>query len=96
LSHPFQLPRTPTAQRLTTTTLGLFRSCYAEQQPKMKMYFNKLTFVITCLLLSSLCFSTFKVELSVSLSPCVSEKNTVSSRSLLLSYVDWTLIGQIN
>jgi hypothetical protein len=30
LSHPFQLPRTPTAQRLTTTTLGLFRSCYAE------------------------------------------------------------------
>ena len=31
LSHPFQLPRTPTAQRLTTTTLGLFRSCYAEQ-----------------------------------------------------------------
>jgi hypothetical protein len=31
LSQPFQLPRTPTAQRLTTTTLGLFRSCYAEQ-----------------------------------------------------------------
>jgi hypothetical protein len=37
LSHPFQLPRIPTAQRLTMTTLGLFRSCYAEQfhfQPK--------------------------------------------------------------
>ncbi len=31
LSHPFQLPRTPTTQRLTTTTLGLLRSCYAEQ-----------------------------------------------------------------
>jgi hypothetical protein len=31
LSHPFQLPRTPTAQRLAMTTLGLFRSCYAEQ-----------------------------------------------------------------
>jgi hypothetical protein len=30
LSHPFQIPRTPTAQRLTTTTLGLFRSCYTE------------------------------------------------------------------
>ncbi len=30
LSHPFQLPRTPTTQRLTTTTLGLLRSCYAE------------------------------------------------------------------
>ena len=26
LSRPFQLPRTPTAQRLTTTTLGLLRS----------------------------------------------------------------------
>ncbi len=31
LSRPFQLPRTPTTQRLTTTTLGLLRSCYAEQ-----------------------------------------------------------------
>jgi hypothetical protein len=31
LSHPFQLPRTPTVQRLVTTTLGLLRSCYAEQ-----------------------------------------------------------------
>ncbi len=31
LSHPYQLPRTPTAQRLTTTTLGLLRSHYAEQ-----------------------------------------------------------------
>ncbi len=31
LSHPFQLPRTPTTQRLTMTTLGPFRSCYAEQ-----------------------------------------------------------------
>jgi hypothetical protein len=31
LSHPFQLPRTPTIQRLITTTLGLLRSCYAEQ-----------------------------------------------------------------
>ncbi len=30
LSHPFQLSRTPTAPRLTTTTLGLFRSCYTE------------------------------------------------------------------
>jgi hypothetical protein len=30
LSHPFQLPRTPTTQRLTTTTLGLLRSYYAE------------------------------------------------------------------
>ncbi len=33
LSHPFQLPRTPTTQRLTTTTLGLLRSCYAEHSP---------------------------------------------------------------
>ncbi len=33
LFHPFQLPRTPTAQRLTTTTLGLLRSYYAEQFP---------------------------------------------------------------
>jgi hypothetical protein len=32
LSHPFQLPRTPTAQRLTMTTLGPFCSCYAEQE----------------------------------------------------------------
>ncbi len=31
LSHPFQFPRTPTAQRPTTTTLGPFRSCYTEQ-----------------------------------------------------------------
>jgi hypothetical protein len=31
LSHPFQSPRTPTAQRLTTTILGLLRSDYAEQ-----------------------------------------------------------------
>jgi hypothetical protein len=31
LSHPLQIPRTPTTQRLTTTTLGLLRSCYAEQ-----------------------------------------------------------------
>ncbi len=31
LSHPFQIPRTPTAQRLTTTTSGIFRSCYPEQ-----------------------------------------------------------------
>ncbi len=30
LSHPFQLPRTPTTHCLTTTTLGLLRSCYAE------------------------------------------------------------------
>jgi hypothetical protein len=25
LSHPFQIPRTPTAQRLTMTSLGIFR-----------------------------------------------------------------------
>ncbi len=31
LSHPLQLPRTLIDQRLTMTTLGLFRSCYAEQ-----------------------------------------------------------------
>jgi hypothetical protein len=31
LSHPFQIPRTPTAQRLTTTILGPLRSDYAEQ-----------------------------------------------------------------
>jgi hypothetical protein len=31
LSRPSQFPRTPTAQHLTTTTLGLIRSCYAEQ-----------------------------------------------------------------
>ncbi len=31
LSLPSQIPRTQTAQRLPTTTLGLFRSCYAEQ-----------------------------------------------------------------
>jgi hypothetical protein len=31
LFHPFQLPRNPTAQRLTTTTLGPLRSHYAEQ-----------------------------------------------------------------
>jgi hypothetical protein len=31
LSHPSQLPSTPATQRLTTTTLGLLRSCYAEQ-----------------------------------------------------------------
>ena len=31
LFHPFQIPRTPIAQRLTTTTLGLLRSHYAEQ-----------------------------------------------------------------
>jgi hypothetical protein len=31
LFHPFQLPRTPIAQHLTTTTLGLLRSHYAEQ-----------------------------------------------------------------
>jgi hypothetical protein len=30
LFHPFQLPRTPIVQRLTTTTLGLLRSHYAE------------------------------------------------------------------
>jgi hypothetical protein len=30
LFHPFQLPRNPTAQRLTTTTLGPLRSYYAE------------------------------------------------------------------
>ena len=36
LSHPFQFPRTPTAQRLTTTTLGPLRSCYAEHSlPKV-------------------------------------------------------------
>jgi hypothetical protein len=33
LSHPFQFPRTPTAQRLTTTTLGPLRSGYAEHLP---------------------------------------------------------------
>jgi hypothetical protein len=37
LSHPSQLPRTPTAQRPTTTTLGLFRSCYAEQVYEVKI-----------------------------------------------------------
>ena len=31
LSHPFQFPRTPAAQRLTTTILGPLRSDYAEQ-----------------------------------------------------------------
>jgi hypothetical protein len=31
LSHPSQIPRAPIAQRLTTTTLGLLRSRYAEQ-----------------------------------------------------------------
>jgi hypothetical protein len=31
LSHPFQFPRTPTAQRLATTILGPLRSDYAEQ-----------------------------------------------------------------
>ncbi len=30
LSHPFQIPRTPTAQRLTMTILGPLRSDYAE------------------------------------------------------------------
>ncbi len=30
LPHPSQLPRTPSAQRLTTTTLGPLRSGYAE------------------------------------------------------------------
>jgi hypothetical protein len=32
LSHPFQIPRTPIAQRLTTTTLGLLRSHCAEHE----------------------------------------------------------------
>ncbi len=31
-SRPFQLTRTPTAQRLITTTLGLIHSCYAEHK----------------------------------------------------------------
>ena len=35
LFHPFQLPRNPIAQRLTTTTLGPLRSHYAEQFPPM-------------------------------------------------------------
>ena len=36
LFHPFQLPRTPTAPRLTTTTLGPLRSYYAEHSlPKV-------------------------------------------------------------
>ena len=36
LFHPFQLPRAPIAQRLTTTTLGLLRSHYAEHSlPKV-------------------------------------------------------------
>ncbi len=36
LPRPFQFPRTPTAQRLTTTTLGPIRSCYAEHSlPKV-------------------------------------------------------------
>jgi hypothetical protein len=30
-THPFQIPRTPIAQRLTTTTLGPLRFHYAEQ-----------------------------------------------------------------
>ncbi len=38
LPHPSKLPRTPSVQRLTTTTLGLFRSCYAEQP---KCFFSK-------------------------------------------------------
>ncbi len=33
LSHPSQISRAPTIQRLTTTTLGLLRSCYAEHSP---------------------------------------------------------------
>ena len=36
LSHPFQFPRTPTAQHLTTTILGPLRSDYAEHSlPKI-------------------------------------------------------------
>ncbi len=36
LSHPFQFPRTPTAQRLTTTILGPLRFDYAEHSlPKI-------------------------------------------------------------
>ncbi len=47
LSHPFQLPRTPTAQRLTTTTLGLFRSCYAEQSWPTRMLTLLLSLVVS-------------------------------------------------
>ncbi len=35
LFHPFQLPRTPIAQRLPTTTLGPLRLHYAEHSPPM-------------------------------------------------------------
>ncbi len=55
LSHPFQFPRTPTVQRLTTTTLGPLRSDYAEQYG----------------LFSSLCVPTLPLLLSVSLSLCL-------------------------
>jgi hypothetical protein len=40
LFRPSQLPRTPIAQRLTTTTLGLLRSHYAEH---LQNYFTNYT-----------------------------------------------------
>ncbi len=41
LSHPFQFPRTPTVQRLTTTILGPLRSDYAEQVVHIHILFLK-------------------------------------------------------
>jgi hypothetical protein len=59
LFHPFQLPRTPIAQRLTTTTLGPLRSHYAEHvlsskvncpynyvHLKLHLQFNRLSYTV--------------------------------------------------
>ncbi len=50
LSHPFQIPRTPTAQRLITTTLGLFRSHYAEQFSHTKQKSTNPWIIVPCAL----------------------------------------------
>jgi hypothetical protein len=42
-THPFQIPRTPIAQRLTTTTLGPLRFHYAEQDGPLQVVCHQLT-----------------------------------------------------
>ncbi len=44
LSHPFQIPRTPTAQRLTKTTSGIFRLLLSRTIVYMKYMQNEQNF----------------------------------------------------
>jgi hypothetical protein len=53
-THPFQIPRTPIVQRLTTTTLGPLRFHYAEQYQSRDGWISRWFWVVALIQLSQI------------------------------------------